>query len=202
MAEEREPQAPGGPGEGPDGIEAAARMGADLAAQPHPDDGGPGDGGPTGREALYAEVVGPNNTAHFLARFRKFDARGGAWVFTWSWPCVFFPVLWLLYRKMYAWAAALILVELVLMPTVAASPVLSLVLTTAFVLGVPASANWLYYRHVGKVIARSREAAATDAERTAWRRARGGASWAGPAVVMAVSLLAALWAVSGGTPGG
>jgi len=198
MPDEREPGPAGAPG---DGIDAAARMGAELAAHAHPDDGGPDDGGSSAREALYAEVVGPQHAEYFLDRFRRFDARGGAWVFTWSWPCVFLPVLWVLYRKMYAWAVALILVELVLMPAGAASPVVSLLLTAAFMLGVPASGNWLYYRHVGKVIARSREAAATDAERGDWRRARGGVSWVGPAVVMVVSLVAALWAVTGGTPG-
>lgn len=200
MVEEREQQSGGGPGGDAEGIEAAARMGADLAAQAHRDEGRDEDG-PSAREVLYAEVVGPSRTDHFLARFRTFDAQDGAWRFTWSWPALFFPVLWLLYRKMYAWAAALILVQLVLMPTVAASPGVSLILTTAFVVGVPASANWLYYRHVGKVIARSREAGATDAERSAWRKARGGVSWVGPAVLMVVSLIAALWAVSGGTPG-
>jgi hypothetical protein len=181
----------------------AARMGADMAAHGAPG-GGPGsgtDGGPAGREALYAEVVGPRRADYYLARFRKFDAADGGWVFTWNWACLVVPLLWLLYRKMYAWATALILVELVLMPTVAASPGLSLVLTAAVVFGVPAGGNWLYYRHVGKIIARSREAAATDAERAAWRRAVGGVSWVGPVILFAVSLLAALWAVSGGTPG-
>jgi len=199
MAQSDEREQPPAGGTGDEGIAAAARMGADLAGHGAPDSGP--EGGAAAREALYAEVVGPRRADYYLARFRKFDATGGGWVFTWNWACLVAPLLWLLYRKMYAWATALILVELVLMPTVAASPGLSLVLTAAVVFGVPAGGNWLYYRHVGKIIARSREAAATDAERAAWRRAVGGVSWVGPVILFAVSLLAALWAVSGGTPG-
>lgn len=195
MGDEREVQ--GGTGDAPEapaGIDAAARMGADLAARGEPD-GGADD---AGRESTDAEVVGPRHMAYFLARFRRFDARGGRWTFTWNWPALFFPLLWLLYRKMYAWGAALLLVELVIMPAAAASPGASLLVTAAVVFGVPASANWLYFRHVRKVVARSREAAASDAERRAWRQARGGVSWVGPVVVTAVSLVAALWAVTGG----
>jgi len=197
QSDERDPPDSGPSGD--DGIAAAARLGADMAAHETPE-GGPGTG-TTGREALYAEVVGPSRADYYLARFRKFDAAGGRWVFTWNWACLVVPLLWLLYRKMYAWAVALILAELILMPALAASPGLSMLLTAAVMFGVPAGGNWLYYRHVGKVIARSREAAATDAERAAWRRAAGGVSWVGPAIVFAVSLLAALWAVTGGTPG-
>jgi len=195
MAEDIEPDPPGRPGTDPEGIAATARMAAELAGQAHP------EGGAAAREALYAEVIGPNRTGHFLNRFAKYDARGGAWAFTWNWPCAFFPVLWLLYRKMYALGASLILVELVLMPVLAAAPLLSLGVTAVLMLAVPAGADWLYYRHVGKVIARSRDAAATDAERGAWRRARGGVSWVGPVILMVVSLMAALWAVQSGIPG-
>lgn len=195
MPEEIEPNPPGRPGAEPAGIDAAARRAAELAGQPHPDDGA------AAREALWAEVIGPSRADHFVARFRKFEAGGGAWAFTWNWPCAFFPVLWLLYRRMYAWGATLVLLELVLMPVLAAAPLLSLGVTAVLMLGVPASADWLYFRHVGKVIARSRDAAATDPERALWRRARGGVSWVGPVVLTAVSLVAALWAVSSGIPG-
>jgi len=177
----------------------AARIGADAAARAH--DAGDGGNAAGDREAEYAEVIGPRNTDRYLAHFRRFDARGGAWTFTWCWPGVLFPILWLLYRKMYGWAAALILVELILAPVAATSPGLSLLVSAAVLAGVPATANWLYYRHVGKVIATARGAGPGEPERRAYRQANGGVSWVGPAVVVALAVLGSLWAVSEGVPG-
>jgi len=188
------PDGPAEEGRAGEGIEAAARMGAEMAGQAHPD-----DGGPAGRERPYLEVVGPRADA-FLPRFRRFEASGGAWELTWNWPCLFFGPLWFLYRKMYAWAAALLFTEMVVMPAVASSPGLSILVSVAYKIAVPAAGHWLYYRHVGKIVASSREAAATDAERADWRRARGGVSWVGPVVVTVVGFLGVLWAVSGFTP--
>lgn len=190
--EERPPPDAGAP---PDGIETAARLGAEAAGRTH-------DFGDGGREAEYADVIGPKNTDRYLARFRRFDARGGAWTFTWCWPGALVPILWLLYRKMYAWAAAVILVELLMAPAAAASPGLSALLSAAVLLGMPSTANWLYYRHVGKVIGAARTAAPDEPGRRALRRANGGVSWVGPAVVVALAVLGSLWAVSSGVPVG
>jgi Protein of unknown function (DUF2628) len=189
MPEEGEPIPPDRPGGGT-GIEAAARTAAELAGRAHPDDS------PAAREARYAEVIGPDRTDHFLARFRRFDARGGAWAFTWNWPCAFFAPLWFAYRRMYAWAAVLILVELFLMVAGPVDPDLSLLVSVLFGIAVPACADWLYYRHAGGIVSRSLGAAATDAARGAWRRAHGGVSWTGPAVVVVVNVAASLWAVA------
>jgi hypothetical protein len=189
MSEDSEPLPPDRPGAAGAGIEAAARMAAELAGRAQP------DGGPAAREAELAEVIGAPRAAHFLARFRRFEARGGAWAFTWNWPCAFFAPLWFAYRRMYAWAAVLVLFELFLMAAGWAAPDLSLLLSVLFGIAVPAVADWLYYRHAGRIVSRSRGAAATDAARSAWRRARGGVSWTGPAVVVAVNVAVSLWAV-------
>jgi hypothetical protein len=197
MGNEHEGPQPG-TGDRPAGIDDAARLGAELAARGEGEPG-PGDGG---HEALYAEVIGPRNTDYYLTRFRRFDGREGGYVFTWNWVCVLFPLLWLLYRKMYAWATALLLADLLVMPATSASPGLSLLISLVVLLGVPSVANWLYYGHVRKIVARSRDMAGTDAERRDWRRAVGGVSWIGPAIILGITFVVTLWAVSGAGPPG
>jgi hypothetical protein len=183
-------------GETPEGIEAAARLGAELAARGAPS----GDDETAAREAAWADVVGPDRAAWYVERFRRFNAREGAWAFTWNWVCVLFPLLWLLYRKMYGWAAALVLADALLAPLTAAAPGPAGLLSLAVMVALPLGGNWLYYRHVNGIVARSGRLGGTPEERRAYRRGTGGVSWVGPAVVVGLTVLVSLWAVSGAGP--
>lgn len=195
---EREGEADGAPEAGavPEGIEAAARLGAEMAARGTPPEGGE----PDPREAAWADVVGPGRAAWYRERFRRFQARDGGYVFTWNWVCVFFPLLWLLYRKMYGWAAALVLADLLLVPVTAAAPGPAGLLSLAVMMAFPVGGNWLYYRHVNGIIDRSEGLPVDEAARRDFRRQSGSVSWVGPAAVVGLTLLAALWAVSGAGP--
>ena len=52
----------------------------------------------------YVEAaIGPRNTAYYLPKFERFGAGGG--YVSWNWPAFFVPLLWMLYRKMWLWAA-------------------------------------------------------------------------------------------------
>lgn len=181
------------------GIEAAARLGAELAGRGTPAGDG-GDGEAAAREAAWADVVGPQRSGWYLERFRRFHERGGGWEFTWNWVCAFFPLLWLLYRKMYGWAAALLLADALLVPVTAAAPGLASLLSLALLLALPAGGNWLYYRHVTGIVARAERLPGDAEARRAFRRGAGGVSWVGPAVVLGLTVLASLWAVSGARP--
>jgi hypothetical protein len=181
---------------GPEGIEAAARLGAELAGRGTPSE----DGEAEAREAAWADVVGPARAAWYVERFRRFDAQGGGWTFTWNWVCVFFPLLWLLYRKMYGWAAALVLADLLLAPLTAAAPGPAGLLSLAVMVALPLGGNWLYYRHVNGILARAEGLEGGPEARRAYRQGAGGVSWVGPAMVVGLTALVSLWAVSGAGP--
>lgn len=85
-------------------------------------------------------------------KFTQLNQNSGQYKTQWHWPAFLAPLPWLIYRKLYPWAAVLLLVQIVLPPIA-----LLMVGISMGLLG-----NFLYYRHamqrIGKI-------AATDAER-------------------------------------
>jgi hypothetical protein len=59
----------------------------------------------------YEAFVIKNRRA-YLTRFARFDELCGRFTATWHWPAFFFAPWWLLYRKMYLWAAVALIVSL------------------------------------------------------------------------------------------
>ena len=52
----------------------------------------------------YVEAaIGPRNADYYLRKFERFGSGGG--YASWNWPAFFVPLLWMLYRKMWLWAA-------------------------------------------------------------------------------------------------
>ena len=80
----------------------------------------------------YAAYIGPNVTK-YLPRFLKFETLPGKFQATWHWPAAIFTYWWLLYRKMYFWAALAFVLSFV--------PWLNIILN----IGFGASGYWLYY---------------------------------------------------------
>ena len=52
----------------------------------------------------YEAALGYKNTAHYLPTFKRFDSEGISP--SWNWPAFFVSFFWLLYRKMWGYAAA------------------------------------------------------------------------------------------------
>lgn len=59
--------------------------------------------------ADFAAFVGKNSET-YLRKFAKFNAGGiDSFKATWHWPALFVPFWWMLYRKLYGWAALVFL---------------------------------------------------------------------------------------------
>ena len=79
------------------------------------------------------------NSEKYLAKFAKFNADGAdSFKATWHWPALFVPFWWMIYRKMYGWAALAFVLGII--PYVG--------LLTGFVWAIVA--NYLYYNHAKK----------------------------------------------------
>jgi type IV pilus assembly protein PilA len=62
------------------------------------------EGPPDRGDIEYVEAaIGPINTDYYLRKFERFGSGGG--YASWNWPAFFVPLLWMLYRKMWLWAA-------------------------------------------------------------------------------------------------
>ncbi|HJR69822.1 MAG TPA: pilin [Gammaproteobacteria bacterium] len=116
---------------------------------------------PTDHE-LFELAIGPNNTDYYLSRFERF-AQGGSTA-SWNWPAFFVTLPWLLYRKMWGYAALyffapaifLLVVSLILGAAFSSATAAWLVWPLGFLLlfiFVPMYANLLYYRNVAGRIA-------------------------------------------------
>jgi Zn ribbon nucleic-acid-binding protein len=83
------------------------------------------------------QIFVDSNGEKYAAKFRRFyTARGYA--FTWHWPALFVPVFWAIYRRLWGWAAIMFV---------------SMIVPFAFLVW-PATANYIYYRHAKKELAR------------------------------------------------
>jgi hypothetical protein len=160
---------------------------------------------PTDRE-YFETAIGPNNTDYYLTRFERFASGGSA--VSWNWPAFFITFPWLLYRKMWGYAAAYFFLPTILLYVVGialaaafpgtAVPALAwpLQLVLVFVI-VPMYANLLYYRHItGRIAWVKRLRGGTDRQMRALA-SEGGTSAAGIIIVFVafvpmVGILAAI----------
>src|SRR6188508_1281809 len=135
------------------GAEAAAdarfcsKCGSSLqAADPGPPDRG---------DIEYVEAaIGPRNTDFYLRKFERFGSGGG--YVSWNWPAFFVPLMWMLYRKMWLWAALYFFVAPIVLSLAFAILLALLPEQTAVIAGwsfwlaalfiiLPMYANALYY---------------------------------------------------------
>jgi type IV pilus assembly protein PilA len=145
--------------------------------------------------------IGPKRTGYYLAKFARFAAGEG--YVSWNWPAFFVTTPWLLYRKMWAYAALYFLglpVGFLLLPIVAAAwdleglalPLIwGFQLVVAFV-AVPLFANALYYR-----VVRKRIVAATAGSSDHDRQLRVLAEKGGTTQIAVLAILAAMFAPFG-----
>jgi type IV pilus assembly protein PilA len=118
---------------------------------------------PDGGDAEYvAAAIGPRRTDYYLNKFARFGSGGG--YASWNWPAFFVPLLWMLYRKMWGWAALYFfatpflfgflfgLLFAVLPESTAAAVGWAIYLGAVFIV-LPMYANALYYHTVRRRIA-------------------------------------------------
>jgi hypothetical protein len=143
-----------------DGAAFCSKCGQALAAPASAPEAPP----PTDRE-YFELAIGPNNTDYYLRKFERF-ASGGSTV-SWNWPAFFVTLPWLLYRKMWGYAAAYFFLPTILL--LVFSLILGLVFSSGAAAGlawpigfvlififVPMFANSVYYRHIASKIAWSK----------------------------------------------
>ena len=125
------------------------------------------DSGPPDRgDVEYVEAaVGPRNTDYYLRKFARFGSGGG--YASWNWPALFVPLFWMLYRKMWLWAALYFFVApilfslmfaivLALFPNTTGAVVAWTLQLVAVFIVLPMYANALYYHTVQRRIAEAR----------------------------------------------
>jgi hypothetical protein len=150
-------------------------------------------------DEAWATVVGPARADDYLDRFSAFWDGGRR--IGWHWPALFCTTAWLLYRKMWRWAA----VYALLLPVVYFGLgftvwvfhwtglfmriVFGVVGTLLFVVGPPMVAVDLYRRHCGRIIGREAARGGHRNELLARLTICGGTSL--KAVVVAATVLAA-----------
>jgi type II secretory pathway pseudopilin PulG len=128
-------------------------------------DGSQADVIPTGRRAhsrdLYQAVIGPKRRDYYLSRFSRYAESGKAGV-SWHWPAFFVTLYWLMYRKMWLYAALYLFVPYVSLvvgsgvvagigdatgTTELLKPVGLAIWIVAFLIAPPLLANSLYFSH-------------------------------------------------------
>jgi uncharacterized membrane protein len=164
-------------------------------------------------EELWRRAIGPKHTDYYLWRFqRKHDGDASL---GWHWPAFFILIFWLLYRRMWGWAAlycfggfaigipvGFIARHLRPEAGVALIKWSSILLTLAtVVIGyviAPLVANNLYYAHLKKLIARQKAQFKSRALVLKNVEARGGTGIAGHVVaaILVVCLLLEIIAIS------
>lgn len=129
------------------------------------DDASRSDSSANSRREYLETAIGPRNTDYYLSRFERFSTGGG--FVSWNWPAFFLSLIWLLYRKMWAYAAAYFVLPSVLYTLaftillattdadIASAGALLFYLALIFV-AFPMFANALYYRVVQKRVAKAR----------------------------------------------
>ncbi len=157
---------------------------------------------------LYAAVVG-RRAAFYVPYFERADARGYA-PLSWNWATFLFGVFWLLYRRLYRWAAMLVLgIFLISIVTgqiaLAGYPALAtaaqLLLVTGVFVYLALHANGIYYRWVVERIEAVRKEFAFDRERQRTALAeRGGPNVHVPMIIALVLLLLLVLAPPVGEP--
>jgi Tfp pilus assembly major pilin PilA len=118
------------------------------------------DSNPAQTEELYRAAVGENKADYYLPLFYRFD-QGGSRV-SWNWPAFFVAFFWMLYRRMYGLAFAILLLlplaQLMVVGVVSAAlgseagGLAYIVVILVQIIGVPMFANALYHWQVRKRI--------------------------------------------------
>lgn len=138
---------------------------------------GPFPGAAPNSEDL-AVFIGKNSDA-YLTKFRKFSEGGSdSFAATWHWPAFFFSFWWMLYRKLYPWAALVLFLGCV--------PYVGFLAMIAFGL----SANYIYYLHAKKKLLEVKALHSSEVERAAAIARAGGVNNA--VVVIAPLLIVAV----------
>ena len=141
---------------------------------------------------------------YYGRRFRRFETGGG--VLSWHWPALFITSIWLLYRKMWLYAAiytlglpiALGLVIGILAAAVDTAAVAGLdialvsvsllYLIFTFILA-PLFANWIYYRRVRRKVEKISAEIPSDVLRSAELARIGGTNIAAPIIFLFLALV-------------
>lgn len=136
----------------------------------------------TAEAAYYDAAIGPKNTEYYRSRFVKFDDDSSR--VSWNWPAFFITFYWLLYRKMWAWAALYfflpIVVSLVGAFVFGMSETLDALINVVYLLFsltiVPMYANALYHRHLRNKISEADSGGLGEPEKREWLAKKGGTS--------------------------
>jgi len=117
-------------------------------------------------EQVYRAAVGPR-ADYYVPKFIGFDTYDSSRI-SWNWPAFFFTFPWLLYRRMYGYAAVYFLlvpivaallfaaVRVALLPELAPFFALALLMLTFYIVP-PMYANAMYHTTVGGRIRKSAE---------------------------------------------
>lgn len=144
-------------------------------------------------------VIGPRNTQYYLSRFREQFQTGRA--SRWHGAACFLTFFWLLYRKLWGWAAAYFFLPGIIFSIVNAAllgvfqignAAFALVIIAEILLSfvVPAMmANGIYYWHCLSILHRQRRAAPTRERFLAQVEAAGGTGKAALAAVFLCGLI-------------
>lgn len=142
---------------------------------------------------LYAAAVGREKADYYLPKFARFAAGGG--VLSWHWPAFFVSLFWLMYRKMWLWAALYFLVPIpVFMVLLMVSAVTSyqvylagtLIYWALIFLVFPVFANRLYYGHVRRNVALAGRSIGDRTRAVSYLAGAGGTSAAAVAVICGI----------------
>ena len=140
----------------------------------------------TDREALYKAVIGPRNQDYYVRHFARFDAAGKAGI-SWNWPAALLSFFWFLYRRMWAFGIAYLVLA-----NVVAGLFALLFGDNGRWLGLIAQfalpgmfGNALYYRHCTRKIAEA-EAASGDPQNQLGRLEASGGTGRGGLIVVLV----------------
>jgi hypothetical protein len=152
-------------------------------------------------EEAWRAAIGPTNSDYYLGRFAARHASGKA--ARWHWPAFFITFYWLLYRKLWGWAAlyfVLPYVVLLVVGGVAAAVgasgagsvgVLWLLTIVACFIVPPLVANQIYFARCRTLIERQQSSARSREHFLAQVEARGGTSHV-VAIVVGVFVVIAL----------
>jgi Tfp pilus assembly major pilin PilA len=139
----------------------------------------------------WSAYIGPNNTDYYLERFGRLSNGDSA---SWHWPAALFTWPWLLYRKMYGWAAAyfflfqyvMLIPFLVLSALIpAAGPLWMIGYVLSYFIVPGMLGNRLYHRRSRNRIESIRRASKTNEQFLARLEAQGGT---GNAIVFVVAV--------------
>jgi type II secretory pathway pseudopilin PulG len=120
---------------------------------------------------FYKAVIGAKNLQKYMRYFLEADQLGKA-PLSWHWPAFFVTVYWLLYRKMWLLALAVVISPALLVPSIAlaeavfgnaADIAIGFVYLTYFVamfMLPPLYAHAAYYKHCKRIIAKAQKSSA------------------------------------------